>query len=243
MSLTLVQLVVVAAVLAAAGAVQGAAGFGFGLVAVSVLGGVLPLKQASVMLVLASLSMNVYIFVRLRGHFAFRRMAWMLVGAVIGVPVGVRLLVEADEPLLRRLLGVVLLLTVAQRFVPWIRKKRWHPVWIGGPCGLFSGALSGAFATGGPPAVAYVQSQGFDRFRYAASVQVPLAVAAAVRVGCLGAAGLFTPQLLAVSALGAGCAVGGSWLGLHALKRLPDNVVRGVVLAMLFLLGVRYVLS
>lgn len=243
MEVTLVQLVLIVAVLTAAGAVQGASGFGFGLVAVSALSGMIPLKQASVMLVLASLSMNLYIFARLRGHFSLDRMAWMLGGAVIGVPLGVWLLVQADEAVLRRLLGAVLLLTVAQRFVPWIKRKRWHPVWVGGPCGLFSGALSGAFATGGPPAVAYVQSQRFDRFRYAASVQVPLAIAATVRIGCLGAAGLFTGRLLALSALGVVCAVGGAWLGLHALKRLPDKSVRAVVLAMLFLLGVRYLLT
>lgn len=227
-------------VLTAAGAVQGTSGFGFGLVAVSILSGVIPLKQASVMLVLASLSMNLYILLRLRRHFSMRRMKWMLAGSVVGVPLGVWLLVEADETLLRNILGIILLLTVAQRFIPYIKAKRWHPLWVGAPCGLFSGALSGAFATGGPPAVAYVQSQRFDRFRYTASVQVPLAVAAVVRVVCLGAARMFTAQILMLSMLAVACAVGGAWLGLHALKRLPDRAVRTVVLVMLFALGIKY---
>mgnify|MGYP001564520405 CR=1 FL=1 len=230
----------IAAVLTAAGAVQGASGFGFGLVAVSLLGAVLPLKDASVMLVLASLSMNLYILLRLRLHFSLERMKWMLGGAVVGVPLGVWLLVRADERLLVRILGIVLLATVAQQFVPFVRGKRWHPVWIGAPCGLFSGALSGAFATGGPPAVAYVQSQQFDRFRYAAAVQVPLALAAAVRVVCLGAVGMFTKELLVLSVVGVACALAGAWLGLHALHRLPDRAVRTVVLAMLLVLGIKF---
>jgi hypothetical protein len=240
MSLTMLQIGLIATVLVAAGAVQGASGFGFGLVAVSLLGAVLPLKDASIMLVLAALSMNLYILLRLRQHFSLERMKWMLAGAVVGVPLGVWLLVQADETLLKRILGVVLLLTVAQGSIPFVKARRWHPLWIGMPCGLFSGALSGAFATGGPPAVAYVQSQRFDRFRYAAAVQVPLALAGAVRVVCLGAGGMFTTELLVLGIVGVACALAGAWLGLHALRRLPDQAVRNVVLTMLLVLGVKF---
>jgi len=192
------------------------------------------------MLVLASLSLNLYILFRLRRHFVLERMSWMLAGCIAGVPLGVWLLVRADEALLRRILGIVLLLTVAQRFVPLVKGKRWHPVWVGAPCGLFSGALSGAFATGGPPVVAYVQSQHFDRFRYVASVQLALALSAVVRVGCLGTARLLTWQLMALSALGAVCAVAGSWFGLHILKRLPERALRAVIAVMLLALAGKY---
>jgi uncharacterized membrane protein YfcA len=218
-------------------------GFGFGLVAVSLLSGILPLKQASVMLVLASLSMNVYILFRLRKNFSLERVNWMLASTIIGVPLGIWLLIQADESLLKRLLGFVLLLTVVQGVIPALKKKPWHPVWLGVPCGLFSGALSGAFATGGPPAVAYMQSQQFDRFRYAAGVQVPLAIAAVVRLLCLVATGLFSRELLAFSAMGVVCAIAGAWLGLHVLKRLPDQAVRKVVLAMLLILGIKFMLT
>ena len=238
--MTAIELIAVMTVVALAGAVQGAVGFGFGLVAVGVLGSFLPIKQASVMLVFASLGINLFIFIRLRHHFSLDRMRWMLAGAVVGVPLGVWALVKADEVLLRRVLGVVLLLTVLQRFIPGIKAKRWHPFWAGAPCGLASGALSGAFATGGPPAVAYVQGQQFDRFRYVASVQIPLAVAAVVRVACLGAARQLTPQLFALSILSVGCAVGGAWLGLHVLKRLPEETVRIIALTMLLVLGIKY---
>lgn len=240
MPLTPAQLAGLTVVLCAAGAVQGMSGFGFGLIAVALLGSIVPLKQASVMLVLASLCLNLYILFRLRKNLSWQRMNYLLGATVVGVPLGVWLLVQADERLFRQVLGIVLLLTVVQQLVPFVRAKRWHPVWIGVPCGLFSGALSGAFATGGPPAVAYVQSQRFDRFQYAAAVQVPLAVAAVVRVACLGATGMFTRDLLALSGVAAVCAVSGAWFGLHVLKRLRDHAVRKVVVGMLLLLGIKY---
>ncbi|MFW5914940.1 MAG: sulfite exporter TauE/SafE family protein, partial [Planctomycetota bacterium] len=111
-----------------AAAVQGAAGFGFGLVAVGLLGSLLPIKDASVTLVLASLTLNCFIFYRLRSHFRWDRVLPMIVSTLVGVPLGVWILVAASEVLLHRLLGVVLLVTVVQNFLPGIGDKRWHPV-------------------------------------------------------------------------------------------------------------------
>lgn len=70
-------------------AVQGAAGFGFGLVAVGLLGSLLPIKDASVTLVLASLALNCFIFYRLRSHFRWKRDWPMVISALVGVPLGV----------------------------------------------------------------------------------------------------------------------------------------------------------
>ena len=112
-------------------------------------------------------------------------------------------------------------------------------MWLGAPCGLFSGALTGAFGTGGPPAVAYVATQGFDRHRYSASVQLALGVAALLRLPCLAAGGLLTWQILALSAAGGIAAAIGAWLGLHVLKALPEKGLRHVVMAMLLVLAVK----
>lgn len=51
---------------------------------------------------------------------------------------------------------------------------------------------------------------------------------------------MFTPQLLTLRVLCLVCAVSGAWLGLHALRRLPDHAVRTVVLVMLLILGLKY---
>lgn len=223
-----------------AAAVQGAAGFGFGLVAVGLLGSLLPIKDASVTLVLASLTLNCFIFYRLRSHFRWDRVLPMIVSTLVGVPLGVWILVAASEVLLHRLLGVVLLVTVVQNFLPGIGDKRWHPVGLGVPCGLFSGALAGAFATGGPPAVAYVSSQHFTRFRYSATLQLALGTSAVMRILCLGVSGQFTPRILLLSGLGIVCAIAGAWIGLHCLKWLSDEHLKKVVLAVLFVLGLKY---
>ena len=231
------------AALLLAGAVQGAAGFGFGLVAIALLSSVIEIKDASIILVLGSLSMNIFIFWRLRRHFHFDRVWPMMLSTLVGVPLGVWFLVKADPELLRRVLGVVLLLSVAQSFVPRVGKKRWHPFYLGVPCGVFSGALSGAFATGGPPVVVYVSKQGFDRFRYVATLQVVLGTSALARILCLGVSGLFVRRLVFLSVGGIVCGVTGAWLGLMVLKRIPEKAMKITIFVLLVLLGIRYLVT
>lgn len=227
------------AILVLAGAVQGAAGFGFGLVAVGLLSTLTTVKEASVLIVFATLSLNLFIFWRLRASFRFDRLVPLIAGAAAGIPLGIMLLVRVDPAALQQILGVVLLLGVVQGFIPMLAGKRWHPVYLGVPCGLFSGALAGAFGTGGPPLVLYVSSQDFDRLRYSATLQFLFAVNGVMRSCWLAVSGLLTQRVLCLSVTAVCCAVIGAWLGLHMLKRMPERVLRRYVRALLLVLAIR----
>ena len=100
-----------------AGVIQGASGFGFALAALPVLSLMIPLKEASAMLVLTGLSVNGFIFWRLRSHFRVTRMLPLVIGGLAGVPLGVWLLVNADARVLQVALGIVLLIAVGQNVV------------------------------------------------------------------------------------------------------------------------------
>ena len=77
-----------------AGIVQGTTGFGFGLVAITFLSTVVGIKDASVLLVLSSLALNIIIFKRCRASFAWQGITPMLICAVLCVPVGIFCLVK-----------------------------------------------------------------------------------------------------------------------------------------------------
>ena len=216
-----------------AGMVQGAAGFGFGLVAVALMSLLVDVRDASVMLAPSTLAMNLYILLRLREHFTFDRIFPLLVAAVVGVPLGIWFLLQARVAAIDLALGILLLLAVVQGLIPVFNQKRWHPVFMGIPCGLLSGILAGAFASGGPPAVAYVVSQKFTRFRHSATLQVIFLVSSSVRILILGAGGLFTQHMLAFSVAGMACAIAGAWIGLHLLHVQSDCSVRYGVLFLL----------
>ncbi|MCK4983809.1 MAG: sulfite exporter TauE/SafE family protein [Victivallaceae bacterium] len=224
-------------ILLIAGLVQGTSGFGFGLVAVTFLSFVMNIKDASVSLVLVSLSINVFIFWKLRRSFRFERVMPLLISSLAGVPLGVLILIKADENMLKRILGIILIVAVIQGLLPKLRHKRWHAWWLGIPCGLFSGALSGAFATGGPPIVAFMSSQNFQRLRYVASVQLVLGTAAVIRLLCLVANSSLNSKAFSLSLVGAIAAVTGAFLGLQILKKINQELFRKIILAILTIMA------
>jgi len=234
-----VETAAVVAIVLLAGAVQGAAGFGFGLVAVGLLSSLTTVREASVLIVFATLSLNLFIFWRLHASFRFERLVPLIAGAAVGIPLGIALLIKADPVVLQRILGGVLLIGVGQGFIPRLAGRPWHPIYLGIPCGVFSGALSGAFGTGGPPLALYVSSQDFDRFRYSATLQFLFAANGIMRTAGLALSGLLTGRVLYLSTIAVVCAVLGAWLGLKVLRRLPDAALRQAVRGLLLVLAVR----
>jgi uncharacterized membrane protein YfcA len=225
-----------------AGTLQAVIGFGFGLVAIALLAFFFDIKEASILLVIAGLSLSCYIFFRLRSHFKLDRMQFFIAAAIVGVPLGVFFLISADPVFLKRILGGLLVLSGIQRLIPYLAKHRWHPTFAGLACGLFTGALSGAFGTGGPPAVVFVASQQFDKYRWMATLQVVFALTAVMRLITLSGSGVLNQHQLLLSAWGGLCAViGGRW-GLHILTYFSADHLKWLVTIMLFILGMQFLL-
>jgi len=223
-----------------AGFVQGVAGFGFGLVAVSILSLVMDLQNASISLVFCSLSINLLISWRLREHFKLERVLPMLLSTFVGVPLGLMLLIKADINMLKKLLAIILILTVINKVYPIFKSRRWHPVWLGIPCGLFSGALAGTFATGGPPIVAYVSNQKFNKLRYVVTIQLILGISAIIRLILLLAGGKLEGKLLINSLAGIAAALAGALIGLKILDRINQKYFTRFIIALLTLMAIMF---
>ena len=228
-------------IMAIGGLTQGITGFGFGLIALALLSLFMDIKDASIMLAIAGLAINASIFWRLRKYFKKERMMPAIMGAIIGAPLGVCFLLNANQGFIRRSLGIVLLIVVIQRLIPYMAKRRWHPFYLGIPCGLITGALSGAFGTGGPPAVAYTASQNFERHKYVASIQAILGVGAISRVISLGIGGTFTQEVLINSVTGGIFAIFGAAVGVSILKSLPEKLINKMITVLLVVLTFKYI--
>jgi uncharacterized membrane protein YfcA len=230
------------AVLGLAATVQVLTGFGFGLLALAILGVGMDLRDAMVVIAPAGMILNIVLFVRLRKEFSLEDTVPLLVACLVGVPAGVWLLLNLGPRSLRWLLAIVMIGTVVHRL--WMaRRKRmhlWHPVKAGIPCGLLSGILGGAFGAGGPPVVTYLVNRPVNRFRHVATVQVAAAIASFMRIGEFARSGLYrqadgTAILAALLAVLAGVIVGE-----RLLNRFSDAGVRRAVLVLLFLGGLYY---
>jgi len=178
-------------VLACAGFVQGYAGFGFGLVSMSLMPMFLTVKQAAVISTAFTLFSTVVTFTRHYRDYNWRRGGVFLASVCIGLSFGVLLLARSSEALLVRMLGGLMVVYAGREFLLPRSKDKFPEHWTV-PLGLFSGAMSGAFNLGGVPGAAYAYAQPWSRGQIMGFLQVMITIGCVLRLVFYGNAGLFS---------------------------------------------------
>ncbi|MEM9419609.1 MAG: sulfite exporter TauE/SafE family protein [Planctomycetota bacterium] len=149
--------------------VQGAAGFGFGLITVPLLiWAGLDLPMAVAVLGATVLVQTAAGSWKFRKHIVWRDLPGMMVGRMIGVPIGLAImawLTAGGVELMKQGVGVVLLGVLA--LIVLLRPKPRHTVsnkWVPA-VSLSSGVLSGTTGMGGPPLVLWMVAHDWSTKR------------------------------------------------------------------------------
>ena len=222
-----------------AGFVQGLAGFGFGLVSMSLMPLFLSIKQAAVISTAFSLLATVTTFARHHREYNWRLGAVFLVSVCVGVPAGVYFLERSSEEILVRALGGLMLAYAAREFLVRGQPQSFPVAWTV-PLGLFSGAMSGAFNLGGVPSAAYAYAHPWSRGQIMAFLQVMITLSCVWRMIFYHRAGLLTgiPWMqAAVLIVPAYVAI---WLGHVALLRLEARRMRQGIFVFIAVSGIYY---
>ena len=159
-----------AGVIAAASFVMGLAGFGIALVALAFLPYLMAPAHAIILLTIYTVVFSAALLVQLRRDVDPRAIADLLVGTVVGTPIGVWGLAALPAGVLNRLIGLMLVVA----FV--LETRRLYPERLRGPP---LGArrrhpgrrLGGAVGTPGPPVVLYAATQGWSARAIKANLQ------------------------------------------------------------------------
>jgi uncharacterized membrane protein YfcA len=229
MDLAIIAFVI--AVLLVAAAAQTVAGFGMALIAVPFLVTVLDVKDAVVIVAIASMLNTALVARAIWRHIPRPTVGWMLTGSFVGMPFGLLFLLFAPEDVLRLAVGVAaLVMTMA--IVGGLR--------FGGSArtgelaaGAISGALNTSTGMNGPPIVLYLQGRRLptSEFRGALAAFFFLSGAATLLVFAL--TGVVTGDALALGAACLPAVLTGNWLGHQLLGRLTEATFRRVVVALL----------
>ena len=225
-----------AVVIAAACFVQGLAGFGIGLVSLAFLPFLMSPQQAIVLITLYAAIFIVIIFIPLRRDFTLHGMIELVVGTIVATPVGVWLLAELPSDLLKRLIGLVLLLIVALEWLGLYPERLRGRGW-GFGAGVAAGLLGGAIGTPGPPVILYAAAQDWSPRTVKANIQAFLIVNQAVILIGYWWASLLDREIWRLTWLFAAPAVIGLVAGMLLFNRLDRERFRRVVFAVLLLSG------
>jgi uncharacterized membrane protein YfcA len=228
--------IVSAGILAVSSFIFGLAGFGIGLVSLSLLPFLIPPATAVPLITVYSAAFALVMAVQLRHDVLWPRLTDLLLGAAVGALGGVWLLTILSSGMLRRLIGVVLIVVVV------IELRGLYPQHLAGRswglgAGFLAGLLGGAVGTPGPPVVLYAAAQGWKPRPLKATLQTFFVANEVVVLVGYWWAGLLTPEVMGLVVGFALPAVAGVAFGMHLFPRIDHQRFRRLVFVLLLITG------
>src|SRR5437762_4988818 len=218
--------------------VAGLSGFAFGLVAASIWLYILTPLQTATLIIAFGLIVQGYSVWKLRKALDWKKLAPFVLGAAIGVPVGVGILTWANPAHVRIGVGAFLVLySLYALFRPAI-----PPVEAGGAAadagvGFLNGMLGGITGLAGILVTIWCGLRGWPKDLQRTVFQPVAVVVFLMSALWLGAKGAITPDTIKLFLIGLPVLLAGTWLGLKLYGRLDEAAFRKVVLVLLLASG------
>lgn len=225
------------------GFVSGFSGFAMGLVVSGVwLHIITPLQTATLIAGYGLLTQGYGIF-KLRRALDLQK-AWPLVlGTIIGIPIGVSILAYVNPTYVRLGVGVLLVLYSVYS----LTRPVFAPMKIGAgtdiAIGISNGMLGGLTGLGGVISTISCQWRGWPKDVQRAVFQPVLFIAFVVISISQAVAGSFTRDTLTLYAVGVPFMVSGLWIGFKLFGKINDETFRKTVLVLLLFAGLSLIVS
>ena len=223
----------------AAALVAGLAGFAFGLVAAAVWPHILTPLQTATLIVVFGLIVQGYSVWKLRAALNWSRLWPFLLGAAIGVPVGVTILEWANPAYLRKAIGAVLALYSIYGLVrPTMKPIAKGEAAADAAVGFLNGVLGAMTVFAGILVMIWCGLRGWSKDEQRAIFQ-PVGVAIfAMSAVWLGGSGSISPDTVRLFLIGLPVLLAGTSVGLKLYGQLNEAGFRKIVLLLLFVSGV-----
>jgi uncharacterized membrane protein YfcA len=227
----LIALVVLAAAFA-----QSLTGFGFALIVMPLVTMLLGVRTAAPVVALAGVTVYAINLARYRRAINVPEVLRLAVASAVGVPLGIWVLSNADEDLVMRILGLILVAYVAYSLLRPGTQRPLARGWVY-PAGFLAGCLGGAYNTPGPPVVVYGSMRKLPRDEFRAVLQTLFFINGVLVVTSHALAQHLTREVLVYYL----CAVPGLALGILVGSvvdpRMNHDQFRRIVTVMILVLG------
>src|ERR1700688_1610244 len=214
--------------------VAGLSGFAFGLVAASIWLYILTPLQTATLIVAFGLIVKGYSGWKLRHALEWAKLWPFILGAAIGVPVGVAILGWANPAHVRASIGVFLVLySLYALFRPKMASVTAGGATADAGVGFLNGVLGGITGLAGILVTIWSGLRGWPKDQQRAIFQ-PVAVAIfAMSAAWLGIKGVVSAATIRLFLFGLPALLAGTWLGMKLYGRLDETAFRRVVLTIL----------
>jgi uncharacterized membrane protein YfcA len=220
----------------------GMTGFGSALIAMPLLVPMLGVKVAAPLVALCGVSAEVVLIWRYRKQIQLGNVWRLALASGLAIPVGLLAARLLDQRLVMLALGMVVTFYGVYGLLNLPLPHLQHPNWAF-PFGLLSGVLSGAYNTGGPPAVIYGTMSRWSSNEFKTNLQGMFLVNSSIVLASHTLSGNITGSVLTDYLIAMPGVLLGIWLGMRIEKHVPPLLFRRIVLVLLVLIGARLLLS
>jgi len=233
---------IVAGIFFCAVIVQTVAGFGLGLVSLPLLIPILGIRTAAPIVALVNLIAIALIFIRYRKEFQLKATKPLLIAGALGIPVGVWAVKTIPETYTLTALGILIFgYSLYAFFTPQVPRIQ-HKLWAYG-LGFLSGICGGAYNSSGPASVLYAHSQRWPQETFKSNLQGYFIINSLLINITHALSHNFTAKVFSGFMLAIPGIAGGMIIGFALSKRIDGQKFRKLILAMLFILGIRLIVT
>jgi uncharacterized protein len=217
--------------------VRGYSGFGFSLLAITSLSLVMAPQTFIPAIFMLEIAASIHMLPGLWRDIHWRSLAPLVIGTVIGTPVGVWFLANIPAAPMQLAFAIFVLVVTALLWSGYALKTVPGPV-VSTTVGGAAGILNGAFGVGGPPVIIFYFASPAGHAVGRASIVAYFLVADLIGLAFQSREGLVTLETAKLGLLFLPALAIGVWLGARSFRTADPQVFRRVVLVLLALLAV-----
>lgn len=210
--------------------VRSASGFGYALIATPLLTFVIETKSVVVINIILGSVANVLVLFHTRRHIDLKRVAFLSLGGILGVPLGTYLLSTLEPSVIK--------LTIAALVIPFsilLLLGYSHPFKrdnLGcGMTGFVGGVLGASTSLAGPPAALFLVNQGLVKERFVGTLAAYFLVIGVISISAFSSLGMVTTNLLTKVAILIPTLWLGSYIGLKVLPRINATLFKRIAIS------------
>lgn len=231
------HLFLVLSILFLAALIRSTIGFGDALLAMPMLALLMDIQTATPVAGFLGVVLGATMLTRIWREVDLRSTWQLTLSSFIGIPIGIYLLKEAPEGLIKGILAVILILFGAYNLIqpnlPHLKNEKFSYL-----AGFIAGILGGAYNTNGPPIIIYGMLSKWQPERFRATLQGCFLPTALMIMVAQAASGLWTTTVLKYFAYSFPLILLAVFLGNLLAKRIPRGAFDRVVYGILILMGI-----
>ncbi len=207
--------------------VRSVSGFGYALVATPLLTLVFEPKPVVVINIILGSFINVLVLFYTRRHVDLKKVVFICLGSIAGVPLGAYLLSRLEPSIIKLAIAalvipfsVLLLLGHSHRF-----KRETLGCSI---AGFMGGILGASTSFAGPPVVLFLLNQGLVKEKFVGTLAAYFLFTGVISIGAFSSLGMITTDLLTKVAIFLPTLWLGSYAGIKLLPRIDTTLFRRI---------------